>query len=86
MGHACVERDFFGGRVAGVSHEPPSLSAAASAARNRNSLPLLSVTRHVERNAEFCRDRYGRRAGQDELIWHGQVLRRAVGGALTPVH
>jgi len=25
------------------------------------------------------------RAAQDELIWHGQVLRRAVRGVLTPV-
>ena len=39
MGPARVERDSFGGRVAGLSHEPPSLSAAASAARNRNRFP-----------------------------------------------
>ena len=45
MGHARVERDSFGGRVADLSHELPSLSAAASAARNRNRCAP------VERNA-----------------------------------
>ena len=38
MGHARVERHSFGDRVAALRHELPSLSATASAARNRNRL------------------------------------------------